>query len=135
MKTISKIIISITVLLSLTGCLYGQCINGSCAFERAEIIANIKPYGAHWIKEGMTRETRLQDLASCGNSRSLSPGFPDALIREETLSTDAASPRSYNKDLIDNPQAEERLGEKRMLCMQAKGYRWLDNCDISCLYP
>ena len=116
--------------LSLVGC-GTQVLSGAAA----EILMYPTPYGAHWIKEGMTRETRLQDLASCGNSRSLSPGFPDALIREETLSTDAASPRSYNKDLIDNPQAEERLGEKRMLCMQAKGYRWLDNCDISCLYP
>jgi hypothetical protein len=78
---------------------------------------------------------RLQDLESCGNSKSLNPGFSDALIRAETLPTDVVSPRSYNKDLIDNPQAEERLGKKRMFCMQAKGYSWLEQCDARCLHP
>ena len=110
------------------------CLSG-CLERIGKIDRSIKPYGAHWIKEGMTQEKRLQDLEYCGNSKSLNPGFSDALIRAETLTTDVVSSRSYNKDLIDNPQAEARLGKKRMICMQSKGYSWLEQCDARCLHP
>lgn len=122
-----KILVLMLVLMSmfLAGCL-----------ERiGQIDRNIKPYGVHWIKDGMTREMRLQDLESCGNSKSLQPGFSDALIRSETLPTDAVSQRSYDKNLINNPQAEARLGKKRTACMQSKGYKWLEQCDARCLHP
>ena len=120
-----KLLVMFLVMICLSGCL-----------ERiGKIDRNIKPYGAHWIKEGMTREIRLQDLESCGNSNSLDSGFSDALIRAETLPTDLVSPRSYNKALIDNPQAEARLGKKRMFCMQEQGYFWLEQCDDRCLHP
>ena len=120
-----KIFFVILATICLTGCL-----------ERiGQIDRNLKPYGAHWIKDGMTREMRLNDLESCGNSKSLSSGFSDALIRAETLPTDVVSQRSYDKNLIDNPQAEARLGKKRMACMQSKGYSWLEQCDARCLHP
>ncbi len=115
----------------LNGCgIGGMWMNGDPSVGR-----NLKPYGAHWIKEGMTRESRLQDYESCGGNKWLNPGFPDAVIRAETLSTDAVSAQTYNKDLINNPQAEARLGKKRMFCMLGKGYVWLENCDARCLYP
>ncbi|MDP4837896.1 MAG: hypothetical protein NWS01_12235 [Burkholderiales bacterium] len=120
MKTISKIIISITVLLSLTGCLYGQCMDGPCAFERAEIIANIKPYGAHWIKEGMTRESRRFDFVQCGASEDLRDGY-----------TEWFSSVPYEVYSKGKGQHIRALAD----CMKTKGYLSLDQCDASCLYP
>ena len=35
---------------------------------------NIKPYGAHWVKDGMTRESRLGDLVQCGGDANLRHG-------------------------------------------------------------
>ena len=115
----------------LSGCgIGGLWMNGDPSVGR-----NLKPYGAHWIKEGMTRESRLQDYESCGGTKSFQGGFPDAVIRAETQPTDVVSTQSYNNELIDNPQAEARLGKKRMICMFGKGYVWLDSCDARCLYP
>jgi len=45
----------------LSGCLYGQCIDGPCALERERMIKSIKPYLAYWQKEGMTEEGRRMD--------------------------------------------------------------------------
>ncbi len=115
----------------LSGCgIGGVWMNGDPSVGK-----NLKPYGDHWVKDGMTRESRLQDYESCGGNKWLNSGFPDVVIRAETLPTDLVSTHSYNKDLIDNPLAEARLGKKRMICMQEKGYVWLESCDARCLYP
>ena len=63
--------ISFLLIVSLTGCFYGQCIDGPCSFERAKMIENIKPYGAHFIKEGVTREERRRDSWSCGADKTV----------------------------------------------------------------
>jgi len=52
----------------LSGCLYGQCIDGPCALERERMIKSIKPYLAYWQKEGMTEEGRLKDWVACGGN-------------------------------------------------------------------
>ena len=123
-------------MFSLTGCVRMSCMSPSCLGEEAyNNLMFPKPYGAHWVKEGMTRESRLQDYESCGGNKWLNSGFPDAVIRAETWSTDLVSTHSYNKDLLNNPQAEARLGKKRMICMQEKGYVWQESCDARCLYP
>jgi hypothetical protein len=124
---------AVVPLLLLIGC--GTQI-GLSGQAREDYLKSIKPYGAHWVKEGMTREMRLHDLGFCGDGNfSLGSGFSDALIRAETLPTDVVSSRSYNKELINNPEAEERLGKKRALCMRDKGYIWLEKCDARCLHP
>jgi hypothetical protein len=128
MKTISKIIISITVLLSLTGCLYGQCMNGPCAFERAEIIANIKPYGAHWIKEGMTREQRRQDSWACGAYNNVYSA--DHVVFSKEQRSAARLPSDQNDYGPDG-----RLTKQWVACMRSKDYVYLHQCDASCLYP
>jgi hypothetical protein len=131
MRAVYLFLICPLFLAMLNGCgIGGMWMNGDPSVGR-----NLKPYGAHWVKEGMTRESRLQDYESCGGNKRLNPGFPDAVIRAETLSTDTVSAQTYNKDLINNPQAEARLGKKRMFCMLGKGYVWLENCDARCLYP
>ena len=66
MKTAYKTLVSVVAIFSLTGCLYGQCFEGPCALGRAQMIAAIKPYGAHWVKEGMSEELRLNDIQQCG---------------------------------------------------------------------
>lgn len=94
------------------------------------------PYGAHWVKDGMTRQSRLDDLHACGIGRSVHfGGFSQASIRAETQPGDTVSVSPTNKEMIRNPQAELRLGRKLMACMQAKGYIWFDSCDARCLYP
>ena len=44
-------LIGVLLVLMLSGCLLESV---------RPVDRNIKPYGAHWIKEGMTRESRLE---------------------------------------------------------------------------
>lgn len=37
--------------LALSGCLYGQCMDGPCAFERARYLKSIKAYGSNELVE------------------------------------------------------------------------------------
>lgn len=128
MKSIFKILLSIGVMVILSGCLYGQCMDGPCALERAKIIASIKPYGAHWVKEGMTREGRREDSWACGAARTVhaaeKPVFPLSELNAAKLPSDP-------NDIL----AESRLTEKWAVCMREKGYSYIDSCDARCLYP
>ena len=67
----------------------------------------IQPYGSHWIKERMTKEQRKADSWSCG----------------------AAS------TVKDNYGPDERLLNQWRICMQSKGYVYIDKCDARCLDP
>lgn len=40
------------------------------------------PYGARWVKEGMTRESRLADWVTCGGGSDLQDGFPNWIQSE-----------------------------------------------------
>lgn len=64
MKVKAWVLLGVPVLLS--GCLYGQCMEGPCALERERMIKSIKPYIAYWQKEGITEESRLRDWMACG---------------------------------------------------------------------
>ena len=55
--------------LALSGCLYGQCMDGPCAFERARYLKSIKAYGEHWVKEGVTVDQKRADSWACGAAR------------------------------------------------------------------
>ena len=57
----------------LTACTIGngricgpQTPAAHCDKEAYERLKYPKPYGAHWIKEGMTKESRREDIAECG---------------------------------------------------------------------
>ena len=104
----------------LTGCLYGQCINGPCALEHTKILDAIKPYGAHWIKDGMTRESRREDFLECGGSANLQDGFEDWLSSVPYEIYSAKKTRHIR--LISD-------------CMRAKTYLWIEKCDERCMYP
>jgi hypothetical protein len=50
----------------LSGCLYGQCIDGPCALERQRLLKSIKAYGEFWTKPGMTTDSWRLDWVECG---------------------------------------------------------------------
>jgi hypothetical protein len=62
MKRVLKTFVISGLIVSLSGCLYGQCLDGPCAFERAKMIESIKPYGSHWIKDGMCHSPKPLDI-------------------------------------------------------------------------
>ena len=61
---------SVLVMILLSGC-NTQVITG----EAAERLRHPYPYGARWVKEGMTRESRLADWVACGGGSDLQDGF------------------------------------------------------------
>lgn len=91
---------------------------------------NIKPYGAHWVKEGMTRERRREDLAACGSINHEDVKFPANELERARLTGD---PNEINAYL--------RLRDQLGACMRARGYEpvgdlnYLGGCDARCLYP
>ena len=119
MNTFLKLLLSAMLIFSLTGCLYGQCIDGPCALERERMIQAIKPYGAHWIKEGVTYKSRLEDFTHCGGSQTLKEGYE-------------LRPNQTNEEFFQGFNAHVTQVAS---CMQAKGYTYLDPCDARCLYP
>lgn len=116
----------VALTLLLTGC---AGIGGIWLDPSNAPLSPSYPYGARWVKEGMTRESRRADWVVCGGAANLSYGFR-ALITPEPWET-------YW------PEYERHIEQLR-LCMQAKGYVYRspplpgkpDECDAtSCLYP
>jgi hypothetical protein len=104
-----KIILLFFVMVSLSGCL-----------ERiGQIDRNLRPYGAHWIKDGMTRERRMTDWLQCGGGEGLSDGFE----RQSNITT---------KEFFDGLDRHRKMIRS---CMDSKGYKWIEQCDASCLHP
>ena len=117
---------AVVPLLLLIGC--GTQI-GLSGQAREDYLKSIKPYGAHWVKEGMTRESRLADWVACGGGVNLNNGFRTN-IHGELM-------RQYLDDM-------ENHSKKLSSCIQAKGYTFKyysrpglpDECDArTCLYP
>jgi hypothetical protein len=87
------------------------------------------PYGARWVKEGMTRESRKADWVTCGGGADLQEGFRKWIQPEPWTSY-------WN----------EHEGHSRLLtaCIREKGYTFKsharpglpDECDArTCMYP
>lgn len=127
MKPLIKLCGSACIGMLLVACTIGngricgpQTPRAYCDKEAYERLVNPKPYGAHWIKEGMTRESRRLDLVDCGGGENLSEGY---------------------KEWLSSVPYETYSEGKRMhiravsLCMQSKSYVWLEVCDARCLYP
>jgi hypothetical protein len=80
--------------ICLTSCgIGGYQMNGVSGKERTEYLKSIKPYGAHWVKNGMTMESRIKDWVDCGGDQSgtfspsiktLSDGEKKGVSREQT---------------------------------------------------
>ena len=114
----------VSVLLWVSGC-NTQVITG----EAAERLRHPYPYGARWVKEGMTRESRLADWVACGGGVNLSNGFRDWISPEPWEKFNAA--REHHLDVLRT-------------CIKTKGYGYknpqrpnlADECSAqSCLYP
>lgn len=71
------------------------------------------PYGTHWVKEAMTSEERLDDIAACGSARSEYVGFSKEKIQAEK--------RPHEPNDI---AAYLRLRDAWSKCMESKGYRY-----------
>jgi hypothetical protein len=115
--------------INLTACgFFGPCGHGD-PFALFQYCPKTKsyPYGARFVKEGMTRESRLADWVGCSGDSAL----------------------GYNvvrKDIFDKeyfPQVEKQA-DKLFLCMKAKGYVYQnpytaaapEQCNPQkCLYP
>lgn len=115
-----------SLLLSLAGC--GTQVLSGAAAER---LRNPVPYGARWVKEGMTRESRKADWVACGGGGDLQNGF---------RKLDYASSETLESYL---PKLDSHTG-KLTDCIKSKGYEFkyyarpgkADECNAAiCLYP
>jgi hypothetical protein len=103
-------------------------VSGCLLESVGPIDRSIKPYGAHWVKEGMTRESRREDSWACGAARTVigaeHPVFPDDELKAAKLPSD-----------LNDILAIGRVTDKWAICMQAKGYTRIGKCDARCMYP
>ncbi len=122
MKPLIALPLAALTVLALSGCL----------LERVgPRDRTVKPYGAHWFKPGMTRESRRVDLAACGSTR----GSEHISIPLDKIAAEVrpGEPNSAN--------AYVRLQNQVGACMQQRGYepigdlRFLGGCDERCMYP
>lgn len=117
-----RIVCTVAAALLLSGCLLESV---------GPVNRNLKPYGAHWFKEGMTREVRRADLAACGAL----DGDEDIRFPPEQIS--AAKMPNEPTDRATYVRLRDQVG----LCMQGKGYiaigdiKFLGGCDERCMYP
>lgn len=113
--------VSILISMGLTACGIGpHQMNGVSGRERTEYLNSIKPYGAHWIKGEMTRDSRRHDFKECGGD---SVSFK-AAYEKQLDQTTAHYFESLNKHTL-----------KVHACMRAKDYIYLEQCDDRCHYP
>ena len=118
MKKTFFILVSGSLIFLLNGCFVSE-LGSMSGRERIEYLKSIKPYGAHWIKEGMTRESRRVDYMQCGGESDLREGY------------EVKSGQS-NKEFFDGFNVHTH---QLMNCMKSKGYVYLDQCDSRCLQP
>ena len=112
-----KAAIALVTPLALAGCLYGQCLDGPCAFERERIIKSIKPYALYWVKDGGSEEQRRLDSWACGAAKTIHAADHVVFTQEEVRQ--AKRPEDPN-DIA----AYFRLQDAWAKCMQTKGYRY-----------
>ena len=117
--------------LVISGCFFPPILEGAGRLPKYEA-----PYGATYVKPGMTREERLRDLADCGTQCGLSVCFTKEQIANATIPKEQAAPG----DLTDGSLI---LGRKLRNCMVTKGYHKVPRHECSgdqeyfprCLWP
>lgn len=93
------------------------CLSG-CLERIWQIDRNIKPYGAHWVKDGMSQEGRRSDFIQCGGEVNLREGYAEWL-----------SSVPYEMYSAGKTQHIRAIAA----CMRFKNYVWQDSCDTRCL--
>ncbi len=96
--------------------------------EERDRVFNPPPYAAHWVKDGMTKDSRRNDSWACGAGKTVFAADHVAYSAE----TMEAARLPHEPNVIG---AILRLREQWQACMSAKGYVRLENCDARCLYP
>jgi hypothetical protein len=119
MNLLYKFFATVLVCINLTACLYGQCMDGPCALERKRILDNIKPYGAHWVKEGMTREGRKEAFINCGGGADMKEGYD--------IQSGQSTSDFFKRFNVHVTQVAA--------CMRNNGYSYLEEWDARCMYP
>jgi len=119
------------MVLILVGCNTQIAVTGA-ARER---LVHPTPFGARWVKEGMTRASRKADWVACEGGSDLRDGFRDWL-----------SPETRESFVLAHESHRYNLWS----CMQAKNYKYFnkgyeyeypklsgtsEQCDARCLYP
>ena len=127
MKTKYFVAMSVTFAsIGLTGCLYGQCMNGPCALSREAYLQSIKPYLQYWEKPGIEIAARRQDSLQCGTARTDHAiehvVFDKAVIDAAMLPGGASEATAYTKVM----HRWER-------CMLAKGYLFTGECSTNAI--
>ena len=119
----------------LSGCTIGnghicgpQTPQAYCDKEAYEKLAHPKPYGAHWIKEGMTGESRHRDSWACGAANTVHAADHVVFTPEQRQEVRMVADK-------DDYAPDKRLLEHWRLCMRDKGYTYLEECDARCMYP
>jgi len=110
--------------MTLAGCgIGGLWMNGDPRVSPSQ------PYGAHWVREGMTRESRREDSWACGAADTV-VAADHVIFSKEQLA--AARLPSDRDNFIGS---HGRLMNQWQACMKSKGYSYLHQCDARCLYP
>jgi hypothetical protein len=105
----------------LTGCgIGGVWLDPSNAPSRPP-----DPFLNHWIKEGITKESRRGDSWACGAA-------PTVFAAEYARPPEEQLNGKVGKKWHD---ALEQFSKQWISCMKSKGYVYLENCDARCLYP
>ncbi|MCM8566980.1 hypothetical protein [Thauera linaloolentis] len=116
MKVLLKSASLLSLSLVLSGCLYGQCLNGPCALERKAYLKSIRPYIEYWEKSGMTVDSRHRDSVDCRAGGVTAAGIYRPEFDKARLS-DEKEHETYN-----------RLFRDWQRCMVAKYYRFTGKC-------
>ena len=95
-------------------------VSGCLLESVGPIDRSIKPYGAHWVKEGMTLETRKHDFTECGG---------------DSVTFKVGYEKQRDQTTADYFEGLNKHTMKVHSCMQAKDYIYLEKCDARCIYP
>lgn len=102
-----RMICTVTAAILLSGCL----LEGAAPLNR-----NDKPYGAHWVKEGVTKQEWLADWVQCGGAANGNFAYEGK--------------GQSNKEYFEGLNAHTT---QMNMCMRNLGYIHLNQCDARCL--
>ena len=86
-----------------------------CLLEGAGPLRNLKPYGAQWVKEGVTKEEWLADWVQCGGGGDGNYGYEGK--------------GQSHKEFVESYLSH---ADRVDACMKGKGYVHLNQCDARC---
>jgi len=130
-RLVGLLISAVLIALAVCGCGTQIAVTG----EARERLVHPIPYGARWVKESMTRESRLADWVACGGGGDLQDGFRT---------------NAYGEPMRQYLTSLESHRYSVWTCMNSKKYQYFiqgyeyeypkvtgvpQKCDARCLYP